>query len=157
VPDKRPNLFLTIIVTGLIAGTIDILCAIFLLASGNAVGTLKYIASGVFGQAALSGESGMAALGLVFHYIIATAWTAAFILLYPKLKFLHYSRLLNAILYGLLVQTLMRFAVLPLTNVTQAPFSWYAFGKNAVILMFAIGLPAAFAAERQYRERRKED
>ena len=60
-----------ILKTGLIAGTLDILAAIVILAKMNAVGVLQYVASGVFGKEAFSGGTTMAIAGLIFHYIIA--------------------------------------------------------------------------------------
>ncbi|MBX7172305.1 MAG: hypothetical protein K1X72_15165 [Pyrinomonadaceae bacterium] len=149
---KKLNLPLTVLITGLIAGTLDILSAIFILAGGNAIGTLKYIASGAFGKAALEGGNEMVVYGLIFHYIIATCWTTAFILLYPKLKLLHWNKWLNAIAYGLIVQTLMSFVVLPLTNIAPRTFNLWGFTKNALILMYAIGLPAALMAAWFYKK-----
>ncbi len=148
----RRNLTITILITGLIAGTIDILSAIFLLAGGDATGVLKYVAGGFFGKAALEGGSEFAVYGLVFHYIIAMCWTAAFILLYPKLKILHRNKWLNAVFYGLFVQTLMTFVVLPLTSIAQRTPTVSGFLKNAAILMFAISLPAALAADWLYKK-----
>ncbi|MPR32370.1 hypothetical protein [Salmonirosea aquatica] len=146
------KLILTILLTGLIAGTIDILSAIFILAGGNGVAVLKYVASGVFGSTALEGGKEFAMYGLVFHYIIAIGWTGGFILLYPRLKFLHRNTWLNAVLYGLLVQVLMRWGVLPLTQVAPLTNTWAGFLKNAVILMYAIGLPASLAADWFYKK-----
>ena len=142
------NLPIKILLVGIIAGTIDILAAIIILARGNAVGTFRYIASGWFGKAALEGGSEMVVWGAVFHYIIAMCWTAAFILLYPKLPFLKRNKWLNAMAYGIVIQTLMSFVVLPLSNVPPRPFALWGFLENAVILMFSIGLPAALAADR---------
>lgn len=68
---KKANLTTNILIAGLIAGTLDILAAIYLLAGGNAAGVLKYIAAGAFGQAALAGGTEMIVFGLLFHYIIA--------------------------------------------------------------------------------------
>lgn len=146
------NLPIKILLVGVIAGTIDILAAIIILAGGNAVGTFKYIASGAFGKAALEGGGEMVVWGAVFHYIIAICWTAAFLLLYPKLSVLKWSKWLNAIAYGIIVQTLMSFVVLPLTNIPPRAFSLWGFLENAVILMFSIGLPTAFAADRFYKK-----
>lgn len=145
------NLPFTIFITGLIAGTIDILSAIFILAGGNAVGTLKFVASGFFGKAALEGGNEMAIYGLLFHYIIAMSWTTLYFLVYPKLSFLKWSKWLNAIAYGLIIQTIMTFVVLPLTNITQRPFNLFGFAENAVILMYAIGLPCALMADKFFR------
>lgn len=148
---KKLNLSITILITGLIAGTLDILSAIFILAGGNAVGTFKYIASGVFGKAALEGGNEMVVWGAIFHYIIAMSWTTAFFLLYPKLPFLRWNKWFNAVAYGLIVQTLMSFVVLPLTNIAPRTFTVSGFLKNAVILMFAIGLPGALMADWFYK------
>jgi hypothetical protein len=151
---NNSKLLKTILLTGLLAGTLDLLAAIFLLAGGNAVGTLKFIASGAFGKAALTGGNGMAALGLLFHYVIATSWTAAYFLLYPKLPFLRHNKWLNAIAYGLIAQTIMSRVVLPLSNVSPRAFTLSGFAQNAVILMFCIGLPVALSADRFYQARR---
>jgi hypothetical protein len=149
------NLSLNILVAGLIAGTIDILAAIIILAGGNAVGTLKFVASGAFGKAALDGGNEMAAFGLLFHFIIAMCWTAAFFILYSKLPFLKWNKWLNAIAYGLFIQILMSFVVLPLTQIPPRPFNWVSFLENAVILMFSIGLPVSLLADRFYRKSEK--
>lgn len=149
---KNQNLLINVLIAGLIAGTLDILAAIIILAGGNAVGTLKYIASGVFGKAASEGGYEMAALGLLFHFIIALSWTAAFFLLYPKLPFLKWNKWFNAAAYGLIIQTLMSFVVLPLTQIPQRPFNWVSFLENAVILIFSIGLPVSLMADRFYRQ-----
>ena len=152
---KNFNLPITILITGLIAGTIDILSAIFILAGGNAVGTFKYVASGAFGKAALDGGNEMIAWGALFHYIIAMSWTTAFFLLYPKLPFLKWNKWFNAIAYGLIIQTLMSFVVLPMTNIAPRTFNVWGFLENAVILMFAIGLPSALIADRFYHSKTK--
>ena len=85
------------------------------MAVGNAVGTLKYIAGGAFGKAALEGGNEMVVWCAVFHYIIALCWTAAFLLLYPKMPFMKWNKWFNAIAYGIVIQTLMSFVVLPLS------------------------------------------
>ena len=149
---KNFELLKNILLTGLLAGTCDILAAIFLLSGGNAARVLKYIASGAFGPAALTGGNGMAVLGLLFHYLIALSWTAAYFLLYPKLPFLRWNKWLNAVAYGAIVQTLMSFVVLPLTNIPPRNLTVSGFVKNAVILMFCIGLPAALSAAGFYRK-----
>jgi hypothetical protein len=145
------NLPINILITGLIAGTIDILAAIIILAGGNAVGTLKYVASGAFGKAATEGGNEMVAFGLLFHCIIAMSWTAAYFLLYPRLPFLKWNKWLNAIAYGLIIQTLMSFVVLPLTQIPPRSFNWVSFLENAVILMFSIGLPVSLLADCFYK------
>lgn len=148
---KKANLLTNILITGLIAGTLDILSAIFLLAGGNAAGVLKYIASGAFGQSALVGGSEMIVWGLVLHYGIALGWTADFFLLYPKLPFLRRNKWLNAAAYGVLVWALMNLVVLPTTQIAVPAFTASGVLKNVAILVVCIGLPVALLADRFYR------
>ena len=150
---KNTNLLINILIAGLIAGTMDILSAIFILAGGNAAGVFKYIASGAFGKAALEGGNEMVAWGALFHYIIAMSWTTAFFLLYPKLPFLKWNKWFNAVAYGLIIQTLMSFVILPLTNIAPRTFNIWGFLENAAILMFAIGLPSALMADRFFNKK----
>ena len=152
---KNFNLPINILIAGLIAGTMDILAAIFILAGGNAIGVFKYVASGAFGKAALDGGNEMVAWGALFHYIIAMSWTALYFLIYPKLPFLKWNKWFNAIVYGAFIQTLMSFVILPLTNIVSRPFNAFGFLENMVILMFSIGLPVALLADRFYHSKSK--
>lgn len=148
---KNSRLLITILVTGLIAGTLDILAAIFILAGGNAGGVFKYIASGALGKAALEGGSEMIALGALFHYIIALSWTTLYFLLYPKVPFLKQNKWINAIIYGIIVWTVMNLIVLPLTQIAPRTFNVSGVLKNMVILIICIGLPAALSADKFYK------
>ena len=68
---QNGKLATTVLITGLIAGTLDILAAIFLLAGGEATRVFRFIASGAFGKAAFEGGGEMVAWGSFFHYLIA--------------------------------------------------------------------------------------
>lgn len=149
---QKSNLPLNILRAGLIAGTMDILSAIIILAGGNAVGTLKFIASGAFGPAALTGGNGMAAWGLLFHYLIALSWTTAYFLLYPKLPFMRWNKWLNAVIYGAIIWSGMNLLILPMTQIARRGFTLPGVLKNMVILMVCIGLPVALLADRFYRK-----
>lgn len=148
---KKANLLTNILIAGLIAGTLDILAGIYLLAGGNAAGVLKYIASGAFGRSAFAVGTEMVVWGLLFHYIIASSWTAVFFLSYPKLSFLRRNKWLNAAAYGVLVWTVMNLVVLPLTNIAPRAFTPSGVVQNAAILVVCIGLPVALLADRFYR------
>jgi len=148
---KNSNLLANILTAGLIAGTLDILAVIFLLAGGNAIGVFKGIASGVFGKTALEGGSGMVAWGALFHYVIAMSWTTAYFLLYPKLPFLKRNKWLNAAAYGVIVWSLMNLVVLPLSNVGSRTLTLLGALENMLILMVCIGLPVSLLADQFYR------
>ncbi|MBW8894497.1 MAG: hypothetical protein JF617_21260 [Burkholderiales bacterium] len=79
---------LTIVVAGLVSGTLDILAAFASYVSQGATveGILKYIASGVLGAAALQGGMAMVALGLLCHFALTTAMAAIFLLAALRLR-----------------------------------------------------------------------
>lgn len=68
----------TVIILGLIVGSLDILAAIIdysLSTHKNPVVIFKFIASGIIGQSAFTGGTGIVLLGLLFHYIITFLFT----------------------------------------------------------------------------------
>lgn len=147
----KPSGLLNIILrAGLLAGTLDILAAILILAKGKAVATLKFIASGVFGKAAFSGGAEMVAAGAFFHYFIATSFTAGYFLVYPGLPLLQKNKWMSGVFYGIFVWTLMNRVVVPLSHAPQSPFAWDSALKNMAILVVCIGLPIAWLADRFY-------
>lgn len=153
---SKPGLFNIILRAGLLAGTLDILAAILILAKGNAVGTLKFVAGGVFGKAAFSGGYDMVALGAVFHYFIATSFAAGYFLMYPRLAFLQKNKWLSGVLYGVFVWAVMNLLVVPLSNAPHGPLAWELALKNMAILVVCIGLPIAWLAERFYASSKNE-
>lgn len=133
-----------LLVTWLIAGTMDILSAIFFLAGGNATGVFRYIAHAALGDAAYEGGAGMVVLGAMFHYFIALCFTTGYFVVYPYLPFLKRNRIVSGLLYGIFIWSFMHFLVLPLTHDPPEPFSLSGDWKNIVILMLAVGVPVAW-------------
>lgn len=137
-----------ILVTGLLAGTLDGCAAIlhFFLRGGSDPGKIfVYIASGVFGERAFAGDStGMALWGVLFHYGIALVWTIIFVWMFPRIPFLHGKRLLTAAAFGLVVWTVMNRVVLPLSNVPPITFDPARALIAAGILIVCIGMPLSF-------------
>jgi len=151
---RKITLFKAILISGLIAGTLDILAAIIqtLISGRNPVTMLKFIASGVFGKSALSGGLQYAYYGLFFHYCISFVWTIILFLFYPLISSLTGNKILIGIGYGLLVWVAMSMIVLPLS---QAPgislsFSFLGAIKSIGILIVAVGLPISFMASKYY-------
>lgn len=137
----------------LLAGTIDIVVACVyypLTARVTVIGILQGIASGLLGASAFQGGRATAALGLACHYLIAFIWTVFFFLMYARFRVLSTSRIATAVLYGVFVSAVMRFVVLPLSNVASRPFDLRAFGIATVILIFSIGVPLTLVAGRYY-------
>ena len=151
---KLPSLFSSILIAGLIVGTLDALAA-----SVHAYGfagvtpdkVFRYVASGVFGKDAFTGGSSIAVWGLFFHFIVATGWTTLFFLLYSKISFFSSSKYIAGIVYGLFIWLMMNKVVVPLSNVNQPPFHFTIRTVIMILIhMFIIGVPISYLANRYY-------
>ncbi len=147
----------TILWTGLLAGTLDISSAFvdYYTATGkNPLWILKYIASGIYGPAALTDPgAGVMALGLFLHYLIAFSFTFFFFWIYPKIPLLAKNRIVTAILYGLFIWMVMNLVVLQLSAAPHAPLNKLnplKALKGALILITMLGLPLSFSAYKTY-------
>ncbi|MGG9964580.1 hypothetical protein [Ferruginibacter sp. SUN106] len=141
----------TILLAGLLVGTLDILSAfvdVYVNTGKNPLIVLNYIATGAFGKTDFTASNGGAAVGLLFHYIIAFAFTILFFWLYTKSNFPSKNWVLTGIVYGLFIWAIMNFIVVPLSNVRTAPFTAFRLIKAALILIVMIGLPLSFIAGR---------
>jgi len=138
---------MTLFLTGLLAGLLDIIAAVLLfMAKGNKDPRilLRYIASAVYGKDAFVRGNSMVLIGLLFHFLIAMIWVAIYFFLHAYMPWLGSHPLLAAIGYGLLVWIIMNLVVLPNSRATPRPFSWPFALINMAILIGAIGLPAAY-------------
>ena len=142
----------TILITGFVAGFLDITAAIVILGKMNATGVLKYIASGAFGKKAFAGGTEMVIYGLLMHFIIAYSFTILYLFAYPYIGLFKKQKVLSGLLYGIFVWAVMNLLVLPFTNVAQAAFRWDKALLNMSILMVMIGLPIALMVNHYYEK-----
>ena len=146
-----------ILKAGLLVGTLDILAAFlyFFIQTGNDKVSivLKYIASGVFGKSAMSGGVDMIIAGLVFHYIIAFAFTLVFFWLFPKIKIVRQHTVLTGILYGAFIWAVMNLVVVPLSGIGSRPFNWENALINLLILIVCMGIPLSLMALVYYKRK----
>lgn len=152
-PSTTSRLILWILLTGLLAGFLDGSAAAilyFIRTGKNPVAVYEFIASGVFGRDAFTGDPVMPVLGLMFHFFIAMTWTALFFLAYPKVERMQQSPVANAIGYGACIWLFMNLVVLPVSNVPAVPFKISSAIIGMVVLMVCIGLPVSFMARRYY-------
>ncbi|MBC9797208.1 hypothetical protein [Sinomicrobium weinanense] len=148
---RNPSLK-AILLSGLLAGTLDITAAIIQAGIGGTgpLKLLQYVASGIFGTAAFSGGVLFAFYGLVFHYFIAMCWTILFFLVYRKLDLLRYNRIMTGVFYGIFIGCIMNFVVVPLSEVPRGPVRLLSLVLAISILIVAVGLPLSFLAHRFY-------
>lgn len=146
-----------IVFTGIVAGTLDGLAAalIYFLRTGkNPLAVYRFIASGIFGQEAISGGISMALLGIFFHYVIAISWTLLFFIVCLKLSILLKNWVVSGIAFGLVVWLSMNLVVLPLSRVPATTITLSGALIGISVLIVCIGLPIAFLAGRYYQTNR---
>lgn len=152
----KPNSQFKIIVTAwLVAGTLDILGAVFILGKGDAASTLKYIAGAVVGKNVTLGNTQSILFGAAFHYLIALCWTIFYFMIYKIIKFDKLPILFSALLYGAFIFFCMRYLFVPLLgklpppkpiDPSQVPIII----KNSLILAVAFGVSLKIFAGRLY-------
>jgi hypothetical protein len=138
-----------VLLAGIIVGTLDITAAMlqfFIKTGKDPLTVLKFVASGVFGSAAMKGGADMIAWGFLFHYFIAMSFTIFFFWLCSKFPSLLNHRLITGIGYGMFAWSFMRFIVLPLSLTNKQPFNLTAALIAASIIVVCIGIPLAFMA-----------
>jgi hypothetical protein len=150
------NLFRKILKAGLIVGTFDILAAFihyFIKTGDNPLNILKFIASGIMGDEAFSGDKLVFVSGLILHYFIALAFTAYFFWLFPSLKFLVKNKILTGVIYGIFIWAVMNLLVVPLSKIPTRPINIPNAIIAASILIVCIGIPLSFMAANFYDNR----
>src|SRR5690606_25886306 len=117
----------------------------------TAAGLLRVVASGAFGQAALDGGDGMAALGLALHFLLSWGWAALACATMRGLpQGLARRPFAVAAIAGTLAFVSMRLVVLPLS---AYPFPVKLAFSLPLLLdwishMFLFALPMVLAAQR---------
>lgn len=144
-----------ILLGGLIAGVLDITYAFIFsyLRSGRSPAyVLQSVASGALGRDAFQGGPKTAALGLAFHFIIALAAAAVYVLASRVLPFLITHPVISGIAYGVCVYAFMYCVVLRVSAIRATTWPW-SYPKSVLIgglliHMFGIGLPIALVNQR---------
>jgi hypothetical protein len=153
----RSGLIKAILITGFIAGTLDIVAAcvnVYISSGTDAVIVLQYIASVFLGKESYAMGFASAVLGLIVHYAISYGWTSLFFLLYPKLKFLSGNKVVVGLLYGVFVWLVMNLVILRLIGLGKGSFNFLQATIGCGILMFCIGLPIVWGANAYYQRQK---
>lgn len=131
---------------GLIAGTLDLTQAFLLFGVRVPFG----IAAGLLGlPAARAGGVGTYVLGILLHFFIAFSVTAIYYGASRKLRFLTEHPVVCGLFYGMAVELVMSYVVLPLSALhATGPYPLHdvllGLGVHAVV----IGLPVSFSVRR---------
>jgi hypothetical protein len=135
----------TIVLAGGMAGVLDLAAsgAVFLAQGVPFESLLQGIASGVLGPDAFKGGKVTAALGLLFHFLIALVAAALYYAASRKWLALIESPVAYGALYGVVVHLVMSRVVLPLSRAPKRKFAVKAFLIQLIIHILFVGLPIA--------------
>jgi hypothetical protein len=147
---KKPSAFITIFSAGITAGVLDITAAFVTWApQGIKPGQiLRGIASGLLGPKSFNGGWQTAALGAVFHFLIAFSAAAVFYAASGKLTFLTRRPILSGLLYGIAIYLFMYRVVMPLSAYHKPPFSVSATIIAIVTHIVCVGVPISLVVRR---------
>ena len=135
---------------GLIAGILDAVDGVIAFGTQglNPIQVLQYIASDALGQSAFRGGMATAALGAVFHFLIAWAAAAVFVFAGRWIRALKTQAVPVGLLYGVAVYFFMNYLVLPLSAVAPSPFHIGLFLNGVIGHALFVGLPSALYSRR---------
>src|SRR5260370_40044269 len=127
---------------GLLAGTLDMTVATveYGLKGKGPVYLFQVIAGGLLGMPSFQGGLATAALGVFFHFLIATTAAAVFYLASRKFKFLVQHAIPSGLLYGVGVYIFMYDIVLPL-SAYHKKIAIPPRVQDVAVHMFMVGLP----------------
>jgi hypothetical protein len=142
---SKTSALLAIAAGGGIAGTLDLLQACILF--GWRIPLV--IAAGLLGRQALHGGVGTYVLGVCLHFFIACSATAIYYAASRKLRFLVEYPLVCGLFYGIAVELVMSYIVLPLSAFhARGPYELKDVLLGLAVHMVVVGLPIAFSVRR---------
>ena len=147
----KGNALLAIGLGGVLAGTLDLTQALILF--GRRVPLV--IAAGLVGRQAFQGGAATYILGIVLHFFIAFSATAIFYATSRKLHFMTRYPLVCGLFYGITVELVMSYVVLPLSALhARGPYQLQDVLLGLVVHMIVVGLPISYSVWRfaRYRE-----
>jgi len=155
ISTKRNSKLIYIIGITLLTGTLDALAAILMNFKIGPAAIFKYIASGVFGKAAFTGNTDMVLWGIAFHYGIALLFTTALFLLHPMFYSWFRTKFLTGLIYGIVIWFIMSHLVVPHSYAPPPSFKLVNMLKACSIIIICVGLPISYISTGYYFYKRK--
>jgi Na+/alanine symporter len=142
---RKRNALSAIAAGGLIAGTLDLTQAFILFGAKVPLA----IAGGLLGQRAFHGGVGTYVLGVCLHFFIASSATAIYYGASLKLGFLKQHPLVCGLFYGIAVELVMSYVVLPLSALhDRGPYELHDVLQGLLVHMIVVGLPISYSVRR---------
>jgi len=135
-----------------IAGTLDILSAVIfsIIAGSSPIHMLQSVASGPFGDVALTSTS-YAPVGLLVHFAIMACMVTAYMVAARQWRVLLDRPILAGALYGLLLWFVMYWVVLHLRFDAPYPSKLVPIAKQLFSHIILVGIPIGLVAARYLR------
>jgi len=144
-PLGKRNALLAIVVGGLVAGILDLAQACILFGWHVPL----TIAAGLLGPHARHGGVGTYVLGVVLHFFIAGSAAAIYYVASRRLAFLKEHPLVCGLFYGMAVELVMGYIVLPLSALhDRGPYELRDVIQGLLVHMVVVGLPISFSVRR---------
>jgi hypothetical protein len=153
---QHRSLFLAILAGGTIGGMLDLMFALAFAGYNGASPTrvFRVIASGLLGDAAFTGGTLAAVLGVACHFGLSWMWAALFAALAWNFGLLASRPVVAGAAFGFGVFFCMRLIVLPLSAYPRpVTFPPLASVLDLLSHMFLFGVPIAVIVSRQIRSR----
>ncbi|MEI6409951.1 MAG: DUF1440 domain-containing protein [Bacteroidota bacterium] len=150
---KQKTALNTILISGLAAGVLDAFAGVivyFIWFGFNPLQVLQYIATGIYGAAAMTGGFPMVLAGLVLHFLIAYVVATIYFFAYPQISILRKYKVAAGLVFGLGVWLVMNLLVLPNSNVPPAPFDAGLATVGILWHMLLVGLPISLITAGYY-------
>jgi hypothetical protein len=147
----------TVLLTGLLVGTTDIIAAYistWIRSGAFPAKLLHYIAGGLLGlETSMAGGVAIALLGLGIHYFIAMTWTVLYFVAAPRIRLTSLNPYIVGFCYAVFVASMMNYVVLPLTALpsTAPSFKLVPSLIGWTTLSIVLGMPVAVSAYRYNR------
>ena len=136
---------MAIAVGGLIAGTLDLTQAMILFGAKIPLA----IAGGLLGRQAFHGGPATYVLGVFLHFFIAFSATAIYYAATRRLGFMKEHPLVCGLFYGIAVELVMSYVVLPLSALhARGPYQLHDVILGLLVHMIVVGLPISFSVRR---------
>jgi hypothetical protein len=141
----KHSVALAIVAGGLIAGSLDLTQAMILF--GRKIPLV--IAGGLLGRSAFNGGAATYRLGVVLHFFIALAAATIYCGTSVKLQFLKEHPLVCGLFFGMAVELVMSFIVLPLSALhDRGPYQLHDVIQGLLVHMVVVGLPISYSVRR---------
>ncbi|MEO7312574.1 MAG: hypothetical protein ABIX01_19465 [Chitinophagaceae bacterium] len=153
-PASKNGAVNTILLAGLVAGTMDITAALtqfYIKTSKDPMIVLRYVASAILGKTAATGGLPVALFGLFLHYVIAFSFVIFYFFLSSKIRWLWKNPVPAGLCYGIFTWTVMNLIVVPVSRIGSTPFDLSKAVVAALILVCCIGMPTAIIVGKYYR------